>query len=228
MVISSSKRFIFVHIPKCGGTSITKLLDAELEWNDIVLGGTKIGEAFKDLWAPRFGLDKHSLPSEIKKVIGEDAYQTYKKFVVVRDPVSRFLSAFNFVRTLIDTKADWFLSSLEYKAMDGIESPEQFLTGKYFQNTLTMEAARAHEIRRWFMPQSIYWDAKEAENRRFSFFKLESLAQSTLPLRDAGIIRNDHELTRENKSTTHQAALASETLENVKRIYYEDYHNFQF
>ena len=39
MIISNSKRFIFLHVPKAAGTSITIMLDAELEWDDIVLGG---------------------------------------------------------------------------------------------------------------------------------------------------------------------------------------------
>ncbi|WP_298355549.1 sulfotransferase family 2 domain-containing protein [Rhodoblastus sp.] len=228
MLISNSKRFIFVHIPKSGGTSITRLLDRELEWNDIVLGGTKVGEVFKDVWAPRFRIDKHSLPSEIETVISKDLYTTYTKFVVVRDPVDRFLSAFNFVRTLIDSRAEWFLRSLEYKAMDRLESPEQFYASKYLRDAFATDPIHAHEIRRWFMPQSIYWDAEEAVNGRFLYFTLDSLAQSTRPLQDAGLIRSEHELTRENKSTTYHGSVTSEIRAQLQRTYDKDYCIFKF
>ena len=45
MVISNSRQYIFFHIPKCGGTTITHILSEGLRWNDVVIGGTETGEA---------------------------------------------------------------------------------------------------------------------------------------------------------------------------------------
>ena len=44
MIISNSHKFIFVHVMKTAGTSVSAALDPWLRWNDIAIGGTRFGE----------------------------------------------------------------------------------------------------------------------------------------------------------------------------------------
>lgn len=89
MIISNSRRFIFCHIHKTAGESITEGLQPHLGWNDVVLGGTAWGEALNPVFAQRFGLSKHSPASDIRDVVGADLWRDYFTFSVVRHPFHR-------------------------------------------------------------------------------------------------------------------------------------------
>ena len=63
---------IFIHIPKCGGTSIEK-----------TLGGSKYGG--------------HSFASTLK-IKYKEIWESYYTFTIVREPFSRFASAYNYLK----------------------------------------------------------------------------------------------------------------------------------
>ncbi|MEO1622227.1 MAG: hypothetical protein AAFU53_14500, partial [Cyanobacteria bacterium J06632_3] len=68
--ISRDKQTIFVHLHKCGGTSIELALDSQMAWDDVLLGSSKYGERMQNLYQSRFGLYKHSSAGEIRAVVG--------------------------------------------------------------------------------------------------------------------------------------------------------------
>lgn len=99
----------FAHVPKSGGTSIERALiesDYKLSfWN------TKFWKKKEEVWYK-------SSPQHIPKVHFEDIFADDffdYKFSVVRDPVSRFLSAFNHNRKRIGrmVSVESFVSRLE-------------------------------------------------------------------------------------------------------------------
>lgn len=94
MIVSNSHRFVFVHIQKTAGTSIATALDPLLRWNDVVLGGTDLGEQVNLPYKKRFGLNKHSPAGEIRAVVGEEVWASYFKFTFVRHPYSRIASLY--------------------------------------------------------------------------------------------------------------------------------------
>lgn len=96
MIVSHSRRFVFCHVPKAAGESITEALDPHLGWDDIVLG-PPVGDVFTQRYRQRFGLGKHSSAPEIRAVIGEEIWRRYLTFAVVRDPVDRMASLYAYL-----------------------------------------------------------------------------------------------------------------------------------
>lgn len=108
MIISPSKEFIFIHLEKCGGTSVESALEPHLSWDDMIMGSTNFGESLQSLYFNRFGVDKvksemlwkHSSAQEIYQFIGADNWNDFKKFSVVRNPQELVKSLYNFSATV--------------------------------------------------------------------------------------------------------------------------------
>lgn len=101
MIISNSRRFIFVHVLKTGGTTVCAALDPFLRWNDVVLGGTEFGERMNGPYRERFGLRKHSTAQEIRAVVGDATWSSFFTFAFVRHPYARAVSFYRWLgRTL--------------------------------------------------------------------------------------------------------------------------------
>ena len=96
-VINNKHKFIFVHVPKNAGTSITNLLASFSTPIDIEIGGTQMGELLQPEYIKRYGISKHSTSFALETVLGE-VWNNYFKFAIVRNPFSRFISAYNFLR----------------------------------------------------------------------------------------------------------------------------------
>ena len=98
MIISHSKKFIFVHIQKNAGTSITRYLDEYLTYRDIVLGCTEFGENIQPFFRKKYNLNKHSYSKQIKAVTGDEVWNNYFSFSFVRNPWSRMVSLYTWCR----------------------------------------------------------------------------------------------------------------------------------
>src|ERR671918_1169665 len=62
-IVCRSRKFIFVHLHKCGGTSVEQAFAPHARWNDLVIGSTFWGELLQPLYKRRYGLTKHSRAS---------------------------------------------------------------------------------------------------------------------------------------------------------------------
>ncbi|MGK7958799.1 MAG: sulfotransferase family 2 domain-containing protein [Crocosphaera sp.] len=111
--ISNSKKFIFVHPHKCAGTSIENALSRTLQWNDIILGSTPYGTKIETAYFEKFNLRKHSMASEIKEVIGEDTWNSYFTFSVVRHPFDRMVSLYKYLQKI--KGKDSFIKNIQLK-----------------------------------------------------------------------------------------------------------------
>jgi len=96
--ISNSRRFIFIHLHKTGGTSVEHALNTTLQWNDILLGSTTHGELLREIYTPVFGLNKHSPAHQVRRVVGEAVWGQYFTFSVVRNPYALVVSQYTFSR----------------------------------------------------------------------------------------------------------------------------------
>jgi len=97
--ISRDKKIIFVHLHKCGGTSIEMALDRHMVWDDILLGSSRYGEKIQTLYQSKFGLYKHSAAADIQAVVGEAFWQECFTFSVVRHPIDRIVSFYEYLKT---------------------------------------------------------------------------------------------------------------------------------
>lgn len=109
MIISASREFIFIHLEKCGGTSVETALEPYLEWSDVILGSTDFGESYQQLLHNRFGVEnvrknmlwKHSDARDIRAFVGPEIWNDFTKISVVREPVDLVKSLYFFSQTAI-------------------------------------------------------------------------------------------------------------------------------
>ena len=95
-MISHDKKCIFIHIPKCGGTSV-----------EDVIWPQKQGRTEDDLWmgfVSRFenkyqtGGLQHLLAWQVREEVGSDVFGAYYKFAFVRNPWDRIVSQFAYMQ----------------------------------------------------------------------------------------------------------------------------------
>jgi hypothetical protein len=100
MIFSVYRRFCFVHIPKTGGTSIAAAYEPHMLFNDVMLGGTLLGEALQGSYRRRFNLHKHSGARAIAEAAGRDRFDDVFSFAILRDPADRMMSLYRWLRGL--------------------------------------------------------------------------------------------------------------------------------
>ncbi len=101
VIISNSRRFIFVHLHKTAGTAITRELETSLDWNDISIAGSARGNVEEGWFRNKFELEMHSSASSIRSVVGDEIWYDYFTFSFVRDPYRRILSLYTWLEGLV-------------------------------------------------------------------------------------------------------------------------------
>jgi Sulfotransferase family len=101
MIISRARRFIFVHIPKTGGTALSMALEGRAARDDILIGDTPKARARKmrlrgvkaagRLW-------KHATLADIDGLVTRDEVATFYTVTLVRNPWDRMVSYYHWLR----------------------------------------------------------------------------------------------------------------------------------
>ena len=142
MIINHSHKFIFVHVPKAAGTTVTSTLSTLTRYCDQEIGGTSLGEAVQPYFNRRFGLRKHATASEIIKVIGAEKWNDYFSFSFVRNPFERLVSAYFFLKSWSGVPAGFAEAFTKVRTLD-----------EFLESDLWIERPGPDNI---FMPQ-VHW-----------------------------------------------------------------------
>jgi hypothetical protein len=101
MIISRARRFIFVHVPKTGGTALTLAYEARAAKDDILIGDTPKARQRARRWkgvktAGRIW--KHSTLADVVGLITPDEVEDFQTVTLVRNPWDRLVSYYHWLR----------------------------------------------------------------------------------------------------------------------------------
>lgn len=124
-IVNHTRRFIFVHVPKSAGTTVSEVLSRLTTYRDQEIGATAFGQAINRPYAQRFGLRKHCTASELVDVVGESTWREYFTFGFIRNPYARSYSTYTFLKRW----REWEGSDV----MDSFPSFEAFVSSDFFE-----------------------------------------------------------------------------------------------
>lgn len=101
MIISSARRYVFVHIPKTGGTALSLALEARAAADDLLIGDTpkaiRRRARLKPL-RPAGRLWKHSTLADVDGIVTPAQLDDWFILTLVRNPWDRLLSYWHWLR----------------------------------------------------------------------------------------------------------------------------------
>jgi hypothetical protein len=219
MIVNHTYSFIFIHTPKAAGTSVSAMLSELTHYRDQEIGGTGSGQAIARYFSNRFGLRKHSTAMQVRKIVGEETWQSYFKFGFVRNPYTRLVSAFQFLKGWSNCPPD------ARKRIDGFGDVQSFLASDYWSDNPGPDNI--------FRPQT-FWLCGPAPDRPLLVDyvgHIETLADDIAEIRNRiGIVPTDTATPFANRS----ARLPEETLwtddlvRRVKHRYQSDFSRFNY
>jgi len=222
-IINHTYKFIFIHIPKSAGTTITKFYSSYSTYQDLEIGGTPLGEAIQPYYYKRFGIRKHSSYDEIFKVIGIEKTKKYFTFAFVRNPYKRFVSSFKFLH--------------QWKNGPGYEKIKHYQDINEFISSSTLSNTNFDSI---FMPQT-YWVGSNNINDKYEIKvnyigKIENIKLNILEINKlVGFDNNllDFDLPVKNKSkiictSNFILKLNSKSIKIINTLYEKDFSLFNY
>jgi hypothetical protein len=165
MIISRGRAYVFVHIPKTGGTSLALALEARAMKDDVMLGDTpkalKRRRRLTD--TPSAGrLWKHSTLADIDGLVSHGELSAMFCFTLVRNPWDRVVSYYHWLR---DQRFD---------------HPAVALAGRTDFTGFLADANTRASLREW--PAARYLRDATGRERCDLYIRLEHFAEDAAPL----------------------------------------------
>ncbi|MFD1159110.1 sulfotransferase family 2 domain-containing protein [Roseovarius aestuarii] len=167
MIISPGRNYIFVHIPKTGGTSLALALEARAMKDDILIGDTpkalrrrnrlKGKQTAGRLW-------KHSTLTDIDGLVPLDQITRAFTFTLVRNPWDRMVSYYHWLQD----------QSFDHPAVELAKSRD-------FNGFLNAPQTKAALIAQ---PSDHYMTSSDGREHASAYLRLEHFAADAAPLWD--------------------------------------------
>jgi hypothetical protein len=194
---------LFIHIPKNAGTAVSKALG--------------------------FKSTSHIKASEIKEEFGINIFEDKFSFAIVRNPIDRFLSLYNYARMDIS----YYHNNIK---------PEKSIYGKHFDYELLKNSSLldcAQYLKKGILKHDLHWNHWEPQynwvydiqnnqklvSKIYKFENLEELANDLNRMFDCKF-----ELSEINKSNKKEdnKVLDIETISIIKEYYKKDFEFFDY
>jgi hypothetical protein len=165
MIISRSRRFIFVHIPKTGGTAFTLAYEVRAAKDDILIGDTPKARKRAGRWkgvksAGRVW--KHSTLADVVGLVSPQEIEEFQTVTLVRNPWNRVVSYYHWLRG----------QGFAHPAV-GLAKAQDF--SGFLNHPQTMTAFRI-----W--PYGAYLRRQDGSEKPSSFIRLEHYAEDIAPV----------------------------------------------
>lgn len=213
-MISHPHKTIFIHIPKCGGQSVEMcyLKDLGLSWKNraplLLLRNSNL-----EVGPPRLA---HLTAEEYLKYYysTEEMFDTYYSFSIMRNPVYRVVSIYNYLRPrrfgfrigFDNFLFKWLPAQLGFHGRPGKHQ------GRYMKFS-------------WFVrPQADYILNTHGDIMVKDVFMLEHISRSFSYIKERSKVRSDLPHLNRSKDTQKRDSLDSEQIEFIKDMYKKDFH----
>ena len=213
MIISPGRKFIFVHIPKTGGTALSLALEDRAMKDDILIGDTpkakrrrgrlKGAKTAGRLW-------KHSTLADIEGLIDPDDLDGMVLFTLVRNPWDRLVSYYHWLKE----------QRFDHPAVD-LAKEQSFV--EFVRHPHTAQSIRANSY-------GSYLRDGTGRERDALFIRLEHLAEDLRPLEDHLGFKLDQipRFNASNRARDHRAYYDGQTKLWVENLCKEDITRFGY
>ncbi|WP_425045636.1 sulfotransferase family 2 domain-containing protein [Primorskyibacter sp. S87] len=185
MILSQGRRYVFIHIPKTGGTSLALALEQRAMKDDVMLGDTpKARRRRRRLEGVKSAgrLWKHSTLADIAGLIPDEELRSFFAFTLVRNPWDRAVSYYHWLREQhFDHPAVQLARDLEFEP--------------FILHPQTLASFRKN-------PARSYMQHRDGSEQCATYIRLEHFDEDAKPLTDH--LGFDLDLPRMNASTRHR------------------------
>ena len=211
MILSRGRQYIFIHIPKTGGTSMALALESRAMKDDVMLGDTPKARRrrgrVKDV-ASAGRLWKHSTLADIDGLATPKQITSYFTFTLVRNPWDRVVSYYHWLRD----------QSFDHPAVRLAQSHEFSAFINHQHTRLSLSSA----------PYAFYVTDLRGRERCNAFIRLEHFQEDAEPLWEHLGFRL--ELGHENRSnrSSYRRYYSDQDAELIRQVCAQDITRFGY